>query len=100
MRLYYEGDWIECDSILEEDYEIKEILNILDYIRQTEDLDTRSLGKRIFNLAASPSCLHYNSFSKNQSLANIGYILFTENEFPISRNHLYEKVLLSFFIPK
>lgn len=101
MNVYYEGKWIKCEPLLEEDYEIKEILNIMAKIDdRDEQLNLREIGQSLFHLAASTSCVHGMGATEIRSLANIGYVLFTTDEKSISRRHLYEKVFLAFFIPQ
>lgn len=101
MNVYYDGDWIKCNPLLQEDFEIKEVLNIMDKINnKDEKLNLKEIGESLFHLAASPSCLHGMKSTQIQALANLGYILFTADEKSISRRHLYEKVLLAFFIPQ
>ncbi|AYE50680.1 hypothetical protein OEA_13120 [Priestia megaterium NCT-2] len=100
MNIYFEGEWIECKPLLETDYEIKEILNILDNINNDDkEINLKNIGISIFHLASSPSCLHQMGSIQIRALANLGYVLFSEDEKSISRRHLYEKVLLAFFIP-
>ncbi|WP_432694323.1 hypothetical protein ACRBU7_10995 [Priestia aryabhattai] len=101
MNVYFQGEWIKCNSILEEDYEIKEILNILNDINEgNKEINLKEIGASLFHLASSHSCLHQMGSIQIQALANLGYILFTENEESISRRHLYEKIFLAFFIPQ
>ena len=101
MNVYYDGDWINCKPLLQEDFEIKEILNIMDKINnKDEQLNLREIGESLFHLAASPPCLHGMKSIQIQALANLGHVLFTTDEKSISRRHLYEKVFLAFFIPQ
>ena len=101
MNVYFEGELIKCKSILEEDYEVREILSILNQIDdKDEDFNLRKIGESLFHLASSPSCLREMGSIQIQALANLGYVLFTKDEKSISRSHLYEKVFLAFFIPQ
>lgn len=101
MNVYYEGEWIRCKPLLQEDFEIKEILTIMEKIfNEEEQLNLREIGQSLFNLAASRSCIHGMKSTQIQALANLGYVLFTNDENSISRKHLYSKVFLAFFIPQ
>jgi hypothetical protein len=101
VNVYYDGEWIKCEPLLQEDYEIKEILSIMSKIDdKDEQLNLREIGQSLFHLAASPSRLHGMGSIQIQALANLGYVLFTTDEKSISRRHLYEKVFLAFFIPQ
>lgn len=98
LNVYFKGGSTKCDSILTEDRDLREILNILNNINDRETpLDLSEIASNVFDIAAS--CARDMTPIQIQALANLGYVLTQNDNCTISRSHLYEKVFLTFFKP-
>ncbi|WP_353892261.1 hypothetical protein PRVXH_001593 [Proteinivorax hydrogeniformans] len=98
LNVYYQGEQMQCETLLSTDNDLRKVLNILQNVNdKKQPINLHEIGATIFDIASSYSCIHGMDSVQKQALANLGYILFTRNENTVSREHLYEKIFLTFF---